>query len=355
MLKPGVLLVNLGTTAHPTYWSVMRFLREFLSDKRVVDIPWFFRTLLLYGCILPFRPWGVAHAYKSIWTPQGSPLLAHQESLTQKIKLLLPKTPIALAMRYGQPSIKKALDTLKEQGVQHIMVIPLFPQYAAASTGTALAKIYEEVSTWWDPPTLDIQFDFFDAPGFIEAQSATIAPMLQEQSYDLIVYSFHGVPVRHLQKSGCSVASQCQQQFCARADGPVRLCYKAQCLRSAQLIHAQLDVDIPYQVAFQSRLGRTPWIKPYLDESIFDWHKLGYKNLLVVCPSFSADCLETLEEIGDRLKTQWEELSGGRLDYAACVNDSDRWAKTLAEWINNKIHTHQQEFHPYALEETYYH
>lgn len=337
MLKTGVLLLNLGTTQSPGYWHIVKFLREFLTDRRVIDIPFILRSLLVYCFILPFRPLKVSKAYRSIWNSQGSPLLVHQQALLKKISALLPETPIALGMRYGEPSIKQSLASLKKEGCQHLIVLPLFPQYAAASTGSAIAKLYEEAAQWWDPPTLDIYFDFFDNPDFIQAQSLLMQPILEQHSLDAIIYSFHGVPVRHLKKSGCPRASICQEKECLPAVGAQRLCYKAQCVTTANMLHESLKTALPSHIAFQSRLGRTPWIKPYLDEAIHEWHKLGYKNILIVCPSFTADCLETLEEVHLGFKEEWHHLTQGEVFTVSCVNDNDVWAKTIANWIGKKL------------------
>ncbi|NBW58263.1 ferrochelatase [bacterium] len=337
MLKTGVLLLNLGTTQSPSYWHVFRFLREFLTDGRVIDLPFFIRSLLVYGLILPFRPFKVMHAYKTIWTKNGSPFVIYHQSLLKQLRSLSPQTPIELGMRYGDLSIKKALDNLKKQGCNHLIVLPLFPQYATASTGSAIAKLYTEIAQWWDPPTVDITLDFFDDEDFIDAQSNLIKPLLQNNPIDAIIYSFHGVPVRHLQKSGCPNALNCQISACSIPDKSSRLCYKAQCKETARLLHQALNTDIPKEVAFQSRLGSIPWIKPYLDEALYEWHKLGYKNLLIVCPSFTVDCLETLEEIQLRFKEDWESLTGGTVITAPCVNDDRRWVMALGRWINQKL------------------
>jgi ferrochelatase len=293
--------------------------------------------LLVYGLILPFRPFKVIHAYQSIWTKNGSPFLVYHQSLLEQLRSITPHTPIELGMRYGKPSMKQALENLKKAGCNHLIVLPLFPQYATASTGSAIAKLYTEIAQWWDPPTVDIKLDFFDDQDFIDAQVNLIKPLLQNNAIDAIVYSFHGVPVRHLQKSDCPNALNCQISACSIPEKASRLCYKAQCQETARLLHRSLHTELPAEIAFQSRLGSIPWIKPYLDEALYEWHKLGYKNLLVVCPSFTVDCLETLEEIQLRFKEDWEALTGGKVITVPCLNDDERWVMVLGRWIQHKL------------------
>jgi ferrochelatase len=336
--KTGILLVNLGTPSKPSIMGLWKFLREFLSDRRVIDLPLLARAILLYGFILPTRPFKIKPAYESIWTEKGSPLLVFQQQLLKKIQYKLPHIPIELGMRYGNPSIKNALDSLKKNRCNNIICIPLFPQYATASTGSAVAKIYEEAAKWWDPPSIQIMMDFHNQSEFIELHTSLIHERLGQCKVDAIVYTFHGVPVRHLKKSGCMHASSCQQHSCPASSLANYRCYKSQCFETARLIHERTQVELPYFIAFQSRLGKTEWVKPYLDDELIRLRNLGYKNLLLVSPSFTADCLETLEELSIRAKETWSELCpGGSLNVTSSLNDKDAWALTLVSWICKKI------------------
>lgn len=336
--RTGILLVNLGTPSTPSIIGLWKFLREFLSDGRVIDLPSIIRAILLYGLILPTRPFKIKPAYQSIWTEKGSPLLVFHEQLLTKIQHKLPHIPIVLGMRYGTPSIRAGLNTLKNNGCNNIVCIPLFPQYATASTGSAVAKIYEEAAKWWDPPSIQVMMDFHNQSEFIDLHTSLIHERLAHCKVDAILYTFHGIPVRHLKKSGCMHASSCQQHSCPVSDFKNYRCYKRQCVETARLIHDRTQVQLPYFIAFQSRLGKTEWIKPYLDEELIRLKNLGYKNLLLVSPSFTADCLETLEELCIRAKETWEKLCpDGSLNVTSSLNDKDAWALTLVSWICKKI------------------
>jgi ferrochelatase len=235
-------------------------------------------------------------------------------------------------MTYQQPSMKQALKRLMDQGCRDIVVLPLFPQYASASTSASIAKVYELAATFRDPPALQIVPDFYNQAGYINAQASLIKRHLPE-SCDLLVFSFHGVPVRQLIKSGCQNAAACQSQACP--ERVAQCCYRAQCFETARAITKALKYEGEFTVAFQSRLGPIPWIKPYLDQSLTGWADRGIKNLVIVSASFTMDCLETLEEIHQEIKEQWLQLTQhqGQFTAVPCLNADPLWVETLGIWI----------------------
>ncbi len=326
-MKNGFLLINLGTPEKPDTHAVRRYLIEFLSDKRVIDLPAPLRYALVYGLIAPFRPKQSAQAYQAIWTEQGSPLLFHSQNLLAKLKQRFDPQyyQVALGMRYGKPSIQKALDELKD--CEKITILPLYPQYSSAATGSSIEKCFDVLSSQSILPSLSIIRDFYQHPAFIKAQAELIRPYLAEA--DHVLFSYHGLPERHLTKTGC-------QPICSNACKPAstakKTCYRAQCYETTDLLAQTLDLKPhQYSLAFQSRLGKTPWIKPYLDEILPKLVQKDIKRLVVACPSFVADCLETLEEIGIRAKEQWIEAGGSDLKLVPCLNDNDNWVKGVCE------------------------
>lgn len=330
----GVLLINLGTPDAPTTKAVRRYLREFLSDPRVIDIPALGRWLLLNLIILPLRPRRSAEAYKKIWGPQGSPLLAHTLSLGEKLQGSLGAGYVVkTAMRYGSPSIAAARDGFLAAGVSRVIVAPLYPQYASSSTGTALQEVYTRFGEAWNALPLTVLGDFFDEPAFIKAQAALARSLVKEG--DEVLFSFHGLPERQVKRSGgegCFQSSGC----CERISIENRFCYRAQCYATARALAAELGLGPDrYSVSFQSRLGRTPWIKPYTDEVLAGFAKAGKKRVVVFCPAFVADCLETLEEIGIRERAAFQSAGGGELILVPCLNDRDEWAAALARWVRD--------------------
>lgn len=317
----GLLLINLGSPTAPTRSAVRRFLREFLSDKRVIDLPFILRSLLLYVFILPFRPRRSAEAYQAIWTTKGSPLMIYSQALCDKVQARLgSQYQVALGMRYGQPSIAQALDAL--QSCEQITIIPLYPQYSSAATGSSIEKTLLELAPKTIFPSLKIIRDFHRHPAFIKAQAAQIQPWIAQ--HDHILFSYHGIPERHVHKTGCNPVCQTNCPSKASASG----CYRAQCFKTTELLVNELGLT-HYSTAFQSRLGRTPWIKPYTDSVLLTLAASGVKRLAVVCPSFVADCLETLEEIGIRAKEQWLQAGGETLTLIPCLNDNDLWVDAL--------------------------
>jgi ferrochelatase len=315
------LLVNLGTPDAPTTSAVRNYLREFLSDPRVIDIHPVGRALLLHLIILRTRPAKSAHAYQQIWDAErGSPLLAHSKDLAAGVAAELGDGwRVELAMRYGRPSIADALERLR--GYDRVVVLPLYPQHAASSTSTTNARVMELAAASWDVAALDLVPAFHAEPGFLAAWDAVARPALAEARADHVLFSFHGLPERQIKKSG---DDRCLTDGCCeRAPGPPR-CYRAQCFATARALAERLGVT-DYTVSFQSRLGRTPWIKPYTDVLLDELAKKGVKRLAVMCPAFVADCLETLEEIGLRARAQFKAAGGEELVLVPSLNATPAW------------------------------
>ncbi|MCP4447991.1 MAG: ferrochelatase [Myxococcales bacterium] len=330
----GLLLVNLGTPDAPTSSAVRRYLREFLSDPRVIDINPVGRAFLLNLIILPFRSAKSAKLYQSIWTKQGSPLLLHSQGLHERVTAKMGEGwQVELAMRYGSPNIPDALDRLQGAGCEEIVVLALYPQAASSSTGSTVERVYDEAKKRWIVPYIQVVPAFYDEPEFIEAFADQGRPLLEEKKPDHVIFSFHGLPERHLHKSDprgdtCLVSETCCSSITENNTG----CYRAQSFATARGIAASLGLaDEMWSVSFQSRLGRTPWIKPYFDDALPKLAKAGAKNLLVFSPAFVADCLETLEEISLRASEQWNECGGEELTLVPSLNATDRWVDLVVD------------------------
>jgi len=323
----GLLLINLGTPDSPDSKAVGRYLREFLMDKRVVDLPWLVRFILVNGLIAPFRRHQSASAYKEIWTNEGSPLLVYSLRLKDKLTHALGSTySVALGMRYGRPNIASAL---KELGhCETLTILPLYPQYSSAATGSSIEATLKHLSNTKRFANLHVIRDFYQHPSYIQALAENIKPFIS--THDMLLLSYHGLPTRHLEKEGC-------QPVCTSPCPPLKAsagCYRAQCYQTSASLAKALDLNpTQYTTSFQSRLGKTPWIKPYTDETLIELRKRGIKNLAVSCPAFVADCLETLEEIAIRAKAQWQALGGETLTLIPALNDNDLWVQSIINMI----------------------
>lgn len=332
----GVLLVQLGTPDSPAPADVRRYLREFLSDPRVLDLPWLPRKLLLETAILPRRPRSSGAAYEKIWTGEGSPLLVHSRGVAAALaRALGPGYAVRLGMRYGEPSLAGALLALRADGALRVLVLPLFPQYAASSTGSAFARVARLATAEWDPPALELLGPFYDAPGFVAAWRAVAQPPLAAFGPDHVLFSFHGLPERQIRKSDPTRSHCLSGPDCCDAPGTaLARCYRAQCFATARSLAGALELAAEaWSVAFQSRLGRMPWIKPYTDLRLPELAAAGVKRLAVVCPTFVADCLETLEEIGIRGRAQWRGVGGEELLLVPSLNAHPDWVTALAGFI----------------------
>ena len=333
--KIGILLINLGTPDSANVKDVRKYLKEFLSDPRVIDLPPIARWILVNLFILPTRPKKSAEAYEKIWTNSGSPLLVHGEKLMQGLQDELGEhITVTLGMRYGSPSIASAAAKLKLAHCDEIIILPLFPQYSSAATGSAIEtvlKIYAGENTI---PGIHLISEFYQEPCFVDASVVVIENSLRNFQTDHILFSYHGLPERHIIKSGCSTNHCDMHQHCPAITEKNRYCYRAQCFASTELLAKKLDLkESQYSTSFQSRLGRTPWIKPYTDEVLPELAKKGIKNLAIACPSFVADCLETIEEIGMQARDQWLSLGGKEFLQIPCLNAETVWIKGLAEFL----------------------
>jgi ferrochelatase len=346
--RTGILLVNLGTPDAPESGPVRRYLREFLADPRVIDINPVGRALLLYLVILPFRPRRSAAAYREIWTAEGSPLLVHGRGLLAALRERIAAHPIELAMRYGNPSIPDALARLREQSCDQLIVLPLYPQYAASSTGSTVEKVYRTVAGLWNTPYVHVIPPFYDHPGFIAAFAQLGREKLDALAPDHVLFSFHGLPERQVIASAdpklCLASADC----CERLVDGNRNCYRAQCFATARALAAALElgavhgIEQRWSISFQSRLGRTPWIKPYTDEVIPALARRGVKKLAVFCPAFVADCLETLEEIGIRARRDFIAAGGESLELVPSLNTHPTWVAAVEQLIAEALPVHER-------------
>ncbi|UOQ66745.1 ferrochelatase [Hymenobacter volaticus] len=334
----GVLLVNLGTPDSPQTGDVRRYLNEFLTDGRVVDMPAAIRYPLFQGLVVPLRAPKSAKIYQQLWTDRGSPLLFHGLDLQKLVQEQLGKDYlVAFGMRYQNPSIEKALNELREAAVERIIVLPLFPQYAAASTGSVQEKVMELVSKWWVVPSISFISTFANDPGFI----ATIVDLgkqeMAKRNYDHIVFSYHGIPERHVLKG--SHNGYCKLGNCCNSyNKNNRYCYRAQCFETSRLIADGLGITPDqYTVSFQSRLQsrlRDPWLQPYTDEILKPFPSKGIKNVLAFSPAFVADCLETTIEVGEEFKELFEEAGGDHWQLVPSLNTHPTWVKAVVDMIH---------------------
>lgn len=328
----GLLLVNLGSPQSPEVADVRRFLREFLSDPRVIDIPGWKRWLILNLFILPFRPKKSAHAYRQIWTDEGSPLIVYGENLARKVQQRLgAEVTVELAMRYGEPSIATALDRLAEKGIDQIGVFPLYPQYSSSTTGSTIEAVCKEATQRWNTPFLQIVPPFYDDPDFIEALAGRLKATLDVAKHQRVIFSYHGLPERHCRKSDASGSHCLEKEDCCAAMGKDnRNCYRAQCFRTTEQLAESLGLSQEqFVVCFQSRFGRDPWIGPHTEDLLDKLVDDGVEDAVILSPAFVADCLETVEELGIRGKEQWLAKGGTSLTLAPCLNDGDNWADAL--------------------------
>ena len=337
MSKIGVLLVNLGTPDNPTVSSIRKYLREFLMDGNVIQLPWLLRAILVYGIILPFRPKKLVAAYESIWHEKGSPLLVISEALKQSLQKVLGETyQVELGMRYGTPNITNALDKLQKK-CHKIIVIPQFPHYAESTTRSLYQVIFNYFNRQVKIPELVMIRDFYDLPEFIQSQANQIKQAVLNKAIkpDFYLFSFHGLPENHVKK--VDLLSCDLTKPCPKINSGNQYCYRAQCYETARLLARELGLAVlDYQVSFQSRLGRTPWIQPYTDTVLPELVKKGVKNLVIACPAFTVDCLETLEEIAIRAKEEWFKLGAEELVVAPCVNNDAHWVQGLSKFILSK-------------------
>jgi ferrochelatase len=332
-MSKGVLLVNLGSPDSPSVPDVRRYLREFLMDGRVLDVNWLTRFCVVYFAILPSRPRQSAEAYHKIWTQAGSPLVVTSRNVATQLQARVDP-PVELAMRYQSPTIPSAVRNLVTKGVDDLLLIPLFPHYAMSSFETAVERVKEVAVRLAPQMRIQIQPPYFDQPDYIEALVASTRDFLQKD-FDHLLFSFHGVPERQIRKSDptgahCLAAGNC----CEVASPAHATCYRAQCFKTVDAFVKRTGLpSSKYSIAFQSRLGRHPWLKPYTDLELPKLAANGVRKLLVICPAFVSDCLETLEEIGMRARETFLEAGGTEFALIPCLNEHPLWLDALRKMV----------------------
>lgn len=330
--KLGVLLINTGSTAAPRTAETRTYLRQFLSDPRILDRNPIVRWLVLNLFILPTRPKKSAEAYAAVWTDDGSPLISISKRLQRGLAERMPGVMIELGMRYGSPSIPDAFERLIAGNVDRLVVAPLYPQYSSAANGSALELVYKLAARQWNVPPISVLPPFFDALPFLDAWEGIVKPLYEDFKPDLLMMSYHGLPERHVQNSDrtgkyCLIESDC----CERIVDANRNCYRAQCHATSRALAERLALAREdYLITFQSRLGREPWLTPATDLVLPDLPGKGVKRLMIMSPAFTADCLETLEELGIRAKDDFLAAGGEDFQLVPCPNDTPLWLDGLA-------------------------
>lgn len=327
-MSKAILLVNLGSPDSPSVPDVRRYLNEFLMDGRVIDTAWPLRRLIV-GMILIKRPKESAHAYEKVWTKDGSPLVVISRNVQKQLQARL-SVPVELAMRYQNPAIDDAVNSLAMKGVKDLLLIPMFPHYAMSSYETAVVRVQESVKQYAPQMKLTVQPPYFEDPNYIAALVASAQKFL-EKDFDHLLFSYHGIPERHLHKSDPTHTHCLKAQNCCEVMGPARnFCYRAQCFATTKAFVKLAGVpEGKYSVSFQSRLGRDPWLKPYTDSELPRLATEGKKKMLVICPAFVADCLETIEEIGMRGCEEFLAGNGKEYTRIPCLNEHPAWITAL--------------------------
>jgi ferrochelatase len=338
-MSQAVLLVNLGSPDSTDVADVKRYLHEFLTDERVIDVP-FVRKVIVPLIILNTRPKKSAEAYASIWTDQGSPLIAtsvHQQTALQD--KVAPK--VYLAMRYGNPAIEDTIRQIRADGVDSLLVIPLYPQYAMSSYETVVVKVMEAIQAHHPDVEVDVLQPFYNDPDYLDVLTESIRSQLPEDN-ELLLFSFHGIPERHLRLSDPSHSHcLCVKDCCKRANPAHATCYRHQCIYTAKAVTERLGLaEGKSFISFQSRLGRDPWLSPATDATLERLAREGIKKVRVVCPAFVTDCLETLEEIAEEGKEIFMDAGGEDFALIPCLNESEAWIayleKRVLHWVEGQ-------------------
>ena len=330
----GVLLVNLGSPDSPTPKDVKPYLDEFLMDERVIDVPKWLRNVLVRVIILHTRPNNSAKAYAKIWRDEGSPLIIISVRFAEKVQKKIDM-PVALGMRYGTMSIRKALKQLEEKGVDEVFLVPLYPHYAMSSYETVVVKTMEVQQKHFPNMQVTTMPAFYSNSEYIKVLAESIAEGLKDFEYDHVLFSYHGIPERHIRKSDptkfhCKIDGRC----CNVNSVAHHTCYRHQCYDTTELVKNYLNLpEDKVSTSFQSRLAGDPWLKPYTDFEFERLAKEGKTRLAVITPAFVSDCLETLEEIAMEGKEEFEEAGGEHYKHIPCLNDSDAWVSLMAKWI----------------------
>ena len=331
----GALLINLGSPDSPDPRDVKRYLGEFLMDERVIDTSKALRTFLVKGIILNTRPKKSAKAYKKIWWEEGSPLIVLSKRLQNSVQKKI-SIPVELAMRYGNPSIEEGIKNLVNQGVNEVILIPLYPQFAMATTETILV-LAEEVRSQNHPNlSFTVLPPFYNHPDYIRVLSESIQENLKDKEWEHLLFSYHGIPERHIRKSDvtkshCKIDKSC----CQTSSKAHKYCYRHQCYETTRQVAEYLELkEGTFSTSFQSRLGLDPWLRPYTDQTVAKFAKKGVKKMAIATPAFVSDCLETLEEIGMEAAEDFEEKGGEKLYVIPCINDRPDWVNVLSRWID---------------------
>jgi len=334
--KRGVMLMNLGSPDSTAVKDVARYLREFLMDGRVIDYPWLFRTLLVKGIIVPFRAPKSAEAYKTVWTKDGSPLVVLTRQLQPALQQEVEEN-VVITMRYGNPSPEAAFEELlkKEPGLEEVILLPLYPHYAMSSYETAVEYAMDAYRRKGYTFRINTIKPFFEEPAYLAAMAANIAPYLQ-QEYDHILFSYHGIPERHIRKSD-TTGNHCLKMADCCNTGSVAhaTCYRHQAFTTTKKLVEMLQIPAAkHSISFQSRLGKG-WLQPFTDIRLEEMPKEGIKKLLVLCPAFISDCLETLEEIDERGREEFMKAGGESFTMIPCLNTHPVWIKAIAGWLKD--------------------
>ena len=337
MKKTCVLLIQLGTPDSPKTSDVRKYLSEFLNDPRVIDLPFIARLLLVNGIIVPFRAPKSAKIYQELWDMSGgvSPLITHTENVTQLLQEKMDEQfTVEFAMRYQNPSMDMVLEKIRKVNYDKIIIIPLFPQYASASSGSAIEKTMNIIRKWWVIPELKIVSQFWDSDGYINS-IVERSKAFDLKTYDHVLFSYHGLPERHVDKV-YEGSDLCTDQPCeTELNEKNKLCYKATCFATTRLIAEKLNLkESDYTVCFQSRLTKK-WLTPFSDQVVEEWAKKNAKRLLVFSPAFVADCLETLVEIGSEYQEIFEEHGGETVDLVPSSNDHPEFISCLNQLVLN--------------------
>ncbi|MFL9482393.1 ferrochelatase [Chitinophagaceae bacterium LWZ2-11] len=336
--KKGIVLMNLGSPDSTEVKDVRKYLNEFLMDERVIDSPYLARLLLVRGIIVPFRAPKSAEAYKTIWTKEGSPLIVFTKQLQQVLQQQVEE-PVEIAMRYGNPSPVNAFDKLMaaHPDLEEVIALPLYPHYAMSSFETAVEAAKEDHKKNKYPFKLTFVKPFYNNPDYINALANNILPYLQNE-YDHILFSYHGVPGRHIKKSDITGCHCLQSNDCCEKDSPAHaFCYRHQVFTTTELVTQQLNIPKDkFSISFQSRLGKG-WLEPFTDIRLEEMPKEGIKKLLILCPAFVSDCLETLEEIEERGKESFMNAGGESYTMIPCLNTHPLWVSTIAKWMKEYV------------------
>lgn len=332
--KTAVIIANVGTPDAPTVKAVRKYLFQFLNDRRVIDLPWLLQKFLVNFIIVPFRAPKSTKLYQMLWTKKGSPLMYISNESKEKLqKELGDSYEVFVGMRYQNPSLKAALQTIKEKGFDKIVVFPLFPQYASSSTGTISQLVNTEVAKWNVIPELTIISQFYQNPGFIQAFASQIKKYKPDE-FDHIIFSYHGLPLSQTDRVHPGIKTTectCEEQMPEHG----RYCYKATCYETTRLLTKELGLSkSAYSVAFQSRLTKN-WLEPFSDMEIIKLAQNGTKRILITAPAFIADCLETTVEIGIEYKELFKENGGEKLQLVESLNSNNDWIETMAEMVRN--------------------